>query len=242
MKGFILIIGLGCVLAGNGFAQPDSTVSVFFSGAKMVSGKLEAVDPHDLKFKIEDTAFTGEAMQVSVLHHRGRTRFYQAMFKFNSPPLDFVPLRFPQIKPGDQLTFTFQQPSRKLEWVYQITSTVDQLAKPYYFDVYVIYNTDTLDADAYNLRLPLALEKKRKFIRVLVDDTKPLPPILTLTIKRTTLQYNLHFHRGMLYHGKVYLEYLDKPKLKEKVGYGKSVTAIDLGIGKEFIFNEQNSQ
>jgi hypothetical protein len=232
----ILIILLFSTLCG--FSQTDG-LNLYLNGADLKSNTIEALNTKELAFRFEFLGQSEDTIKLNVIHHKGIVPLSQAHYIFNDNPLEFTIIKDPQIKPGDNLTFTFRIGRQQIVKSYVVTSTTDQLNKPYYVDIYFLYNKDTLTTESFNIPTKLTNQKKEKLVRIEFDDPKQLPKNISVQYDKEVFTYEVHFPKGQLFHGRIVLEYIDKKKMKSQEGF-KSIATTDLDIGPDFTYTRKN--
>jgi hypothetical protein len=219
-----------------GFSQTDSMVKLYLNGGKLNADRIDSLNTKEFAFRFELTGQLQDTIKLYLVHHKEKAPFSQIIYKFSSDPLEFETVKNPQIKPGDNLSFTFYIGGQKIVKSYVIGSTLDQLKKPYYLDIYFLYNKDTVDADSFVIPIQLKKQKRKNYVRVEFDDPKQLPKNLSIQFNKQSLTYEVYFPKGQLFHGRMVLEYIDKKKLRAHHGFLKSIATTDLDIGRDFTY------
>jgi hypothetical protein len=227
MKKLLTLIFLSG-LCLDSFCQHADSIRVSFRNCVVNSLQLEHLDNMNIEFVVTKT-LRPDTLRFELVHHRGEVPFFRTVYRLACEQIEsYHTLKIMGVKPGDQLSFLYKYDGAPAKRTYVIGSTMSSLTKPYYLDLYFLYNKDTLTTDQFSFQSKLQLNRNEKFIRLYYNDPKELPKSPRVDHRKEALVYPLDSRAvAQLFHGRVILHYADTKKLKKLDPFNKKIDLWD---------------
>lgn len=213
------------------FSQiPESTEIEFFN-CQIKGNVIDNYEPKKTRFTINYDSTERDTLKVELIHLEisGKDSVVHSRTIFSlTRSYTYTPTI--KAKPNDNLLFVIKRKGNLEKRFFEINSTTSSLTRPYFIDVYFIYNQDTLTADKFQLKINLKQTRNVDNFRFFFDDPATLPNTITVEYPKGTISFPLAewVNTSKIFHGKLVLQYVDKKRLRKKDYTNKNLDLIDL--------------
>jgi hypothetical protein len=207
--------------------QQQEQVDFKFRGGIVYGDAISTLDPCAFNFDVARRTPGHDTLKMALYHHLGDRWFSSIRFRLTDR-IDSMTVGFAEnVKAGDGLKFyVYEGEKIVMQRDFYIESTIHSLKKPYYYDVYFLYNEDTVAVEQYILGTRMKLERHHNFKRIFFDDRSEISRSFEVLKKGYLTAFEIPQYT--IYHGKVTVQFFDKQTLIEKYGFEQSVQVVDL--------------